>query len=69
MEFIKIIKQIMSNNNLSQEGLARIIGVNQTTVSQWLLGRKKPNFDNIMVFYEKFGVTPNEFFGIETFID
>ena len=64
MQYIEVIKQIMSNNNLSQQKLADILGVNQTTVSQWLLGRKKPGFDSILSLYEKFGVEPNELFGI-----
>ena len=65
MEFIEIIKQIMIENKLSQEGLAKILGVNQTTISQWLLGNKKPSFDNIYQIYLKFGITPNELFDIE----
>lgn len=64
MPYIEVLKEIMSNNNLSQQKLAYILGVNQTTVSQWLLGRKKPGFDSILSLYEKFGVEPNELFGI-----
>ncbi|MCI8911638.1 MAG: helix-turn-helix transcriptional regulator [Clostridia bacterium] len=64
MPYIEVLKEIMSNNNLSQQKLADILGVNQTTVSQWLLGRKKPGFDSILSLYEKFGVEPNELFGI-----
>ena len=55
----------MSMNNLSQQKFADILGVNQTTVSQWLLGRKKPGYDSIMLIYEKFDVEPNTLFGIE----
>ena len=65
MSYTEIIKEILITNKLSQAGLAEIIGVNQTTISQWLLGRKKPSYDNIMILYEKFGITPNELFGIE----
>lgn len=64
MPYIEVLKEIMSNNNLSQQKLADILGVNQTTVSQWLLGRKKPGFDSMLSLYEKFGVEPNELFGI-----
>ena len=64
MPYIEVLKEIMSNNNLSQQKLADILGVNQTTVRQWLLGRKKPGFDSILSLYEKFGVEPNELFGI-----
>ncbi|MBR2485934.1 MAG: helix-turn-helix transcriptional regulator [Clostridia bacterium] len=54
----------MIENNLSQQKLADILGVNQTTISQWLLGKKKPGYDSIRVICEKFGVTPNELFGM-----
>ena len=68
MSYIEIIKNIIKDNKMSQEKLASLIGVNQTTVSMWLLGRKKPSYDNILMFYEKFGITPNVFFGLEDFI-
>ena len=54
----------MIERNLSQQQFANILGVNQTSVSQWLLGNKKPSYDSIMLLYEKFGITPNELFGI-----
>ena len=65
MPYIEVLKEIMSMNNLSQQKLADILGVNQTTVSQWLLGRKKPGYDSIMLIHEKFDIEPNELFGIE----
>lgn len=65
MEYIDIIKGILITHNLSQEKLARILGVNQTTVGQWLLGKKKPSYDSIMALYKHFGITPNEIFGID----
>ena len=64
MNYIDIIKQIMIDKDLSQQQFANILGVNQTTVSQWLLGRKKPGYDSIFLLYEKFGIEPNELFGI-----
>lgn len=65
MSYKEIISDIMAKNNLSQEGMAKILGVNQTTVGQWLNGKKKLGYDSILLLYEKFGVTPNELFGIE----
>lgn len=65
MPYIDIIKQLMIENNLSQQKLADILGVNQTTVSQWLLGNKKPGYDSILAFYEQFEIEPNLLFGIE----
>ena len=43
LPFIDVIKQIMEEKNLSQKAFADRLGINQTTVSQWLLGRKNPD--------------------------
>lgn len=51
--------------NLTQSNLAKIIGVNQTTIGQWLLGKKKPSYDSILAIYQNFNITPNEIFGID----
>ena len=61
--YIELIKSIMVDKKLSQQKFAEEIGVNQTTVSQWLLGNKKPSYDNIITICTKFNLTPNEFFG------
>lgn len=65
MWYTEIIKQIMQEHSLSQQAFADILGVNQTTVSQWLLGKKKPGYDSIMLLYEKFNIEPNLLFGID----
>ena len=65
MEFQEIIKEIMIMNNLSQQKLGEILGVNQTTIGQWLLGKKKPSYDSIIAIYKNFNITPNELFGID----
>ena len=58
------IKKIMLSHNLTQQKFADILGVNQTTVSQWLLGKKKPSYDSIYLICTKFGVKPNNLFDI-----
>ena len=50
---------------MSQEELGDILGVNQTTVSMWVLGKKKPSYDSIYMIYKKFDITPNELFGLD----
>lgn len=65
MGYIDIIRQVMQERGLSQQAFADIMGINQTTVSQWLLGKKKPGYDSIMLLYEKFDIEPNLLFGIE----
>ena len=64
LAYADVLCQLMNEKNLSQQKLADVLGVNQTTVSQWLLGRKKPGYDSIALLYEKFGITPNELFGV-----
>ena len=66
MPFQDIIKELMENKQLSQQKLAEVLGVHQTTVGQWLLGKKKPGYDSILMLYIKFGVEPNLLFGIES---
>lgn len=61
--YIDIIKNIMVERGLSQQKFADIISVNQTTVSQWLLGKKKPGYDSVMAICTIFEISPNEFFG------
>ena len=63
--YIDIIREIMIDHNLSQQQLADILGVNQTTVSQWLLGKKKPGYDSILALCKKFDVEPNELFQLK----
>lgn len=65
MHYSEIIKEIMIENDYSQADLAKKLGVNQTTVSQWILGRKKPGYDSIYLIYKNFDITPNQLFGIE----
>ena len=63
--FQDVIKEIMALKNLSQPKMAKILGVDQTTVGQWLRGKIKPGYDSILAIYEKFGIEPNELFGIK----
>ena len=65
MPYIEIIKQIMFEQNLTQQKFADLISVNHTTVSQWLMGKKKPGYDSIKAIYQQFGIEPNLLFGIE----
>ena len=65
MSYIEVIKSVMIEKGLSQQKLADILGVNQTTISQWLLGNKKPGYDSIKLLYDKFGIEPNELFGLK----
>lgn len=62
--FCSVLKELMAEKGLSQAAFGATIGVNQTTVGQWLLGKKKPSYDNILAICKTFGITPNELFGM-----
>ena len=64
LNYISVIKGIMEERGLSQQKFAQEIGVNQTTVSQWLLGNKKPSYEHILMICTKFELSPNDFFGV-----
>ena len=64
MWYVDVIKQVMQEKGLSQQAFADALGVNQTTVSQWLLGKKKPGYDSILLLYQKFDIEPNDLFGL-----
>lgn len=61
----EIIREILTENNLSQERLAGVLKVSQKAVSNWLNGKDAPKATSMLAIYEKFGITPNELLGIE----
>ncbi len=65
MQVEEVIKNVMIEKNLGQEQFAGILGVNQTNVSQWLSGKKKPSYESILMLYKKFDIQPNLLFGIK----
>ena len=65
MEYVEVLQQLMYEKGYTQQALADVLGVNQTTVSQWLLGKKKPGYDSIRLIYKKFGIEPNDLFGVK----
>ncbi len=50
-------KQLMATQTVLQRDLANEIGVNRSTVCQWLSGRSEPNLFHIVVFARRLGVT------------
>jgi len=52
------IKRLRRSQELSQRRLAEIIGVKQTLISAWELGKAMPNEENVNDLSEYFGVSP-----------
>ena len=52
MLFQEKVKQVRKHLNLSQEGLARELGVSFSTVNRWETGKKEPSSLGSKAFYE-----------------
>lgn len=65
MKTSEIIKELLEENKLSQEQLAKILNVSQKAISNWVNGIDTPKASSMLLIYEKFGITPNELLGIE----
>lgn len=65
MEFIEILQEILSNNNYTQTHLAKIIGVKQSQISEWLKGKAKPGYDTLKAMVLSLGVSADYLLGLE----
>ena len=65
MKTHEIIKELLEENKLSQEQLAKILNVSQKAISNWVNEIDTPKASSMLLIYEKFGITPNELLGLE----
>ena len=65
MEFVDILKEIMVDNGLNQTKLAKLIGVKQSQISEWLKGKSKPGYDSLKAICMGLGIPANYLLGIE----
>lgn len=65
MEFIDILKDIMIEQNLNQTQLAKMIGLQQSQVSEWLKGKSKPGYDSLKILAQSLGVSADRLLGLE----
>ena len=47
MDFIKILTELMKENNLNQTQLANLLDIKQSQVSEWLKGKSKSSYYNL----------------------
>ncbi|MBQ8522718.1 MAG: helix-turn-helix transcriptional regulator [Clostridia bacterium] len=64
MEFTKILKDLMIDNNLNQVKLAKLVGVRQGQVSEWLKGKSKPGYDSLKTLAIALNVSADVLLGI-----
>ena len=65
MDFIEILKDIMSDYNLNQTQLANKIGLKQSQVSEWLNGKSKPGYDSLKLICQTLGISADRLLGLE----
>ena len=63
--FSEILKDFLTENNLTQVSFAKIIGVKQSQVSEWLKGKAKPGYDILKAMSISFNISADYFLGIK----
>lgn len=65
MDFGEILKDFLSEKNLTQTDFANTIGVKQSQVSEWLKGKAKPSYDILKRMALAFDISADYFLGID----
>lgn len=63
----KLLKQIRIENNLTQEQLAKNVGVSGANISRWEAGIQEPSLNCYIRLSDYFGVSLNYFIGREDY--
>ena len=66
-DFCEILKDFLSENNLTQVAFAEMIGVKQSQVSEWLKGKAKPGYDTLKSMALAFNISADYFLGIKEY--
>ena len=65
--FSNILKEFLTERNLTQVAFANIIGVKQSQVSEWLKGKAKPGYDTLKSMVIAFNVSADYFLGLQEY--
>ena len=63
--FSEILKDFLLEKNLTQVSFAKLIGVKQSQVSEWLKGKAKPGYDTLRAMAIAFNISADYFLGLE----
>ena len=63
MNYGKELKAHRESKNISQSELAKIIGVNQATISLWEDNKRTPTIDNCVAMADFYEITLDELIG------
>lgn len=64
VEFKQILRDFLSENNLSQSDFARCVGIKPSQVSEWLKGKAKPGYDMLKQIALSFHISADYLLGI-----
>ncbi len=64
-KFSERLKELRIDNNLSQEQLAKAVGLSHTAIVYWENGQRVPNANAVIVLAEYFEVTTDYLLGVE----
>jgi len=65
LEFIEILKDIMIDRDLNQTQLAKLLGLKQSQISEWLSGKSKPGYDSLKNICLALNVSGDEILGLK----
>ncbi|KAF1081981.1 MAG: SOS-response repressor and protease LexA [Candidatus Rifleibacterium amylolyticum] len=65
MGFMKILKELLKKKGFTQQALAELIEVPQSTLASWISGKGTPKHDNLVKLSQGLGVSPEELLGRE----
>lgn len=66
MSFGENLQMLRKKNQLSQEGLAEMLGVSRQAVSKWELGEGYPEVDKLLILSKKLSVSLDSLLGGES---
>ncbi len=61
--FIPQLKHFIKRDNISQNQLAKEIGVESSTVSKWITGRSEPTIENLWRLADYFEISVDTLIG------
>lgn len=62
--FSDILKEFLIMNKLTQTEFARLVGIKQSQVSEWLKGKAKPGYDLLKKIAITFSISADYLLGI-----
>ena len=67
VQFSEILRDILIENNLTQVAFAKLVGVKQSQVSEWLKGKAKPGYDTLRQMAIALNVSPSYLLGLSDY--